>query len=102
MDTWTLQTGYPELMVTRNYTTKEVQFKQHRFVYVDDSKKKKLLEQKTENPLWWIPLTYTTASKLDFNSTRPIKWIRKTPTLNLEIDIDDDDWFLVNIQQTGT
>lgn len=95
MDTWTLQTGFPEVNVTRNYQTQEVVFKQNRFMYVTN-------KRTTENPLWWVPLSYTTSRKLNFNATRPTNWIRKTDKMTVsDIDVGPDEWLLVNIQQTG-
>lgn len=102
MDTWTLQTGFPEVIVTRNYTTKEIAFTQQRFVYVNNTSKNRLLGQKSESPLWWVPLSYTTGSKRDFATTKPNEWMRKTPTLSVrDSSLSDNDWLLVNIQQTG-
>lgn len=102
MDTWTLQTGYPEVIVSRNYTTRQIEFKQQRFVYVNNTNKNRLLHQNSENPLWWVPLSYTTASKKDFLNTKPVDWMRKTPTLSLlDSSLPETDWLLVNIQQTG-
>lgn len=105
MDTWTLQTGYPEVNVTRNYGTQEVEFSQKRFVYISGNKNKKrnaIVEKPQEKPLWWIPLSYTTSRKLDFNATQPATWMRKTEKLSVSsIDIEPDEWLLVNIQQTG-
>lgn len=102
MDTWTLQTGFPEVVVTRNYTTKDIQFKQQRFVYVNNTNKNRLLGQKMEHPLWWVPLSYTSATKNDFSNTKPKYWMRQVPTLTIrEDDLPESDWFLVNVQQTG-
>lgn len=103
MDTWTLQTGFPEVTVTRNYTTKQIDFRQHRFVYVNHTNKNRLLGQKSESPLWWVPLSYTTAIKKNFADTKPSEWMRKEPMLSMrDSSISDSDWILVNIQQTGT
>lgn len=102
MDTWTLQTGFPEVVVTRNYTTKQIDFKQQRFVYVNNTNKNRLLGQKLESPLWWVPLSYTTANKRDFVTTKPSEWMRKTQALTIhDSGLADTDWLLVNIQQTG-
>lgn len=103
MDTWTLQTGFPELVVTRNNSTKTIDLKQQRFTYaVVNDHKKRLLESSTDNPLWWIPISYTTESVLNFDDTKPVEWIRKTPNITISVpNLADDDWILVNIQQTG-
>lgn len=103
MDTWTLQTGFPEVVVTRNYASKVVDFKQQRFTYAVDNHKKRLLDQSSDNPLWWIPISYTFESVMDFENTKPVQWIRKTPNLSISMpNLSDDDWILVNIQQTGS
>lgn len=104
MDTWTLQTGFPEVNVTRNYETEEVVFSQKRFMYEINNKLKKrnTVDKSNEKPLWWVPLSYTTSKILDFNATSPVNWIRKTEKLTIRsIDAEPDEWILVNIQQTG-
>lgn len=100
MDTWTLQTGFPEVTVTIDYTNQNIEFKQKRFAYADDWKKKK--DTKPDDTLWWIPISYTTSRRLNFNDTKPSSWIRKTPNLLVnDSDIAPEDWILVNVQQTG-
>lgn len=99
MDTWTLQTGYPVVNVTIDYQNQNIEFKQKRFGY--ESPKKRRNDEK-ENPLWWIPITYTTAKKLAFNDTKPTSWMRKTQSAIVsDPDLSPEDWILVNIKQTG-
>lgn len=99
MDTWTLQTGFPIVWVSREYTTTMVTFNQSRFV-LNYTTYEAL--NKEENFLWWIPLSFTTTSRLNFEDTRPVHWIRGTRELRVdEPSISHEDWFLVNIQQTG-
>lgn len=99
MDTWTLQTGFPVLNVTIDYQNENIEFKQKRFGY--ESAKRKRADDK-ENPLWWIPISYTTAKKLAFNDTKPSTWIRRTSSAVInDPDLSVADWVLVNIQQTG-
>lgn len=54
------------------------------------------------NYLWWIPLTYTTASKLDFSVTKPNGWLGPDEfTVITETGISANDWVLFNINETG-
>ncbi|CAH2070917.1 unnamed protein product, partial [Iphiclides podalirius] len=95
MDSWTLQTGFPVLTVTRDYRG-GVEFKQERFVLI----KSTLDDQKS--PVWWIPISYTTASEKDFESTRPKLWLRGERSIVVKnISVSRNDWFIANIQQTG-
>lgn len=94
IETWTVQAGYPEVIVNRNYSMKHLEFRQKRFTYTKTDQE--------EASLWWIPLSYTTEKQLEFNSTQPIQWMRKTPSLTIEMDdLDNEEWILVNVQQTG-
>ncbi|CAB3239507.1 unnamed protein product [Arctia plantaginis] len=96
MDSWTLQTGFPVLTVTRNYENGSVVFTQERFVLINGTFTNK------KSPLWWIPVSYTTASEKDFMSTSPKLWLKGEKTLKVDnIDMKKDDWFIANIQQTG-
>ncbi|XP_052753551.1 aminopeptidase N [Galleria mellonella] len=96
MDSWTLQTGFPVLTITRNYSTGVIQFRQERFVLINSTSE----EQKL--PVWWIPVSYTTASEKDFKSTRPKLWLRGERSIEVDnITVGRDDWFIANIQQTG-
>lgn len=89
MDTWTLQTGYPVVTATRNYSDNSLLLTQERF-FLDK-------ENKVDHSLWWIPVTYTD-SRNNFIST----WMREEPAVTIpNVIIDEDDWFLLNINQTG-
>lgn len=100
MDTWTLQTGFPVVTVTRDYNSSSIHFHQKKFEYADEAGKKKNTDKHED--LWWIPITYTTSNVLNFNETRPASWIRKTKDLVIEdVDINNLDWIIVNVQQTG-
>lgn len=101
MDTWTLQTGFPVVTVTRDYNSTSIRFQQKKFEYADEVGKKKHTE-KTHEDLWWIPITFTTSNVLNFNETRPSSWMRKTKELVIEdVEINNLDWLIVNVQQTG-
>ncbi|KAJ0178640.1 hypothetical protein K1T71_005415 [Dendrolimus kikuchii] len=95
MDSWTLQTGFPVLTVSRNYNTGTVSFSQDRFVLINDT------TTTQKSPVWWIPVSYTTASEKDFKSTRPRIWLKGEKTITSNITVKKDDWFIANVQQTG-
>ncbi|XP_044004939.1 uncharacterized protein LOC122850036 isoform X2 [Aphidius gifuensis] len=91
MDSWTTQSGYPVVNVTKNKNI--IKINQERF-FIRNPK------NISKNKTWWIPLTWTTKSQMDFKSTAPKKWFeKKTDKINLAIN--NDDLFILNIQQTG-
>lgn len=101
METWTTQMGFPVVTVNRNYSTKEIEFTQSRFTFVPQSQWKSL-NMVFSDGLWWIPLSYTTSTELDFIDTKPDEWIRGTPKFEKTFEnLTDNDWILVNVQSTG-
>lgn len=104
MDTWTLQTGFPVVTVTRDYEHNKLEFAQERFIFIEPSGSNSTRGNETsvEKPLWWIPITFTTLGESDFNSTKPSIWMRAEEKLTLhDMDIPQHDWVIVNVQQTG-
>ncbi|XP_053689717.1 aminopeptidase N [Sabethes cyaneus] len=100
MDTWTLQTGFPLVTVTRDYSNKNIEFTQERFRFIEFAESAVI--KNNEKPLWWIPITYTTLGESNFNNTKPSIWMKAEDKLVLhDSDIPDHDWIIVNIQQTG-
>lgn len=98
MDTWTLQTGFPVVKVSleNNLITLE----QERFVYSNTSKY--ILDQEDKDPLWWIPVSFTTYEEMNFNETQPSKWIPRTKKYQFEDgSLGQSRWYIFNIQQTG-
>lgn len=95
MDTWTLQTGFPVLKVIRDYGRHQIRFEQDRFFLINGT------NSSTENPLWWIPITYTSKNRMNFNDTKPTYWLKATKNLTIQETIHKDEWVIVNIQQTG-
>lgn len=88
MDTWTLQTGYPVVTAIRNETS--VILKQERFLIGG--------RPEDENTtLWWIPITY----KFKKGNSMEKIWMKAQPELTIDIDVDDNSWLLLNINQTG-
>uniref|UniRef100_A0A1A9WJU5 Aminopeptidase N n=1 Tax=Glossina brevipalpis TaxID=37001 RepID=A0A1A9WJU5_9MUSC len=100
MDSWTLQVGYPLVRVRRDYVTGLVKITQQRF-----------LQNNTYVPYeaqkcWWIPLTYTTASKMDFSTSTPSEWLQcnqfnQQVQLTMEDVAAPNEWILFNIQLSG-
>lgn len=103
MDTWTLQTGYPIVNVTRNYENNSAIVTQYRFLK-NPAQPKKLSD--SEHPCWWVPLSYTTEEELDFNTTEPKTWLEcnnnNQPIQKELIDLPEkEDWIIFNIQVSG-
>ncbi|XP_046962926.1 aminopeptidase N [Vanessa cardui] len=96
MDSWTLQTGFPVLTISRDYKSGSITFRQERFVLINDT-----LDEHNSS-VWWIPISYTTASEKDFESTRPKLWLRGERSIVVDnISVNENDWLIANIQQTG-
>lgn len=96
-----MQMGFPVVTVSRNYTTHEIDFVQSRFTFVEEAEWKRL-NIKFEKALWWIPLSYTTSTELNFSDTSAIDWIRGVEKATKQFDnLTEKDWVLVNIQSTG-
>ncbi|KAJ8889377.1 hypothetical protein PR048_008876 [Dryococelus australis] len=94
MDSWIHQVGYPLITVTRNYTTGSLTVSQERFL-ADGS-------GSDSSSAWWVPLTYTSQSELNFNSTATMLWLTNyMPSLTLLNVTRPAHWVLFNIQQTG-
>lgn len=100
MDAWTLQTGYPVITVNRDYKKQTAEITQVR--YLADA----IRSRQDLDTCWWVPLSYTTKSELDFNNTQPEAW--------LECDVNDvsvpkiltdlpekNEWILFNIALSG-
>lgn len=106
MDSWTLQTGYPVVDVTREYgnNKKIIRFSQRRFLALPDLKKE------SSGQCWWIPITLATSRMDGFPDTKPM-WLpcqdgkqlsQHEPGLitdekmELSDELDDSEWVLVN------
>lgn len=101
MDTWTLQVGFPVVHITKHPHTNVIRLEQERFVY-ESGINHSQIQDKQEDPLWWIPVTYTTSEELDFENTRPLTWIPKSKVYEIENrNLTTANWFIFNIQQSG-
>ncbi|XP_012259227.2 aminopeptidase N-like isoform X2 [Athalia rosae] len=92
MDTWTLQAGYPILHVNRNSNTGTITVYQEQFCWTTGC------EDSTQ--LWWIPLTWTKQGYPQYDKTIPKAWLHH-PTLELNDTVNEDEWILFNLGQTG-
>lgn len=68
---------------------------QERFVLINET------SSSQQAPLWWIPVSYTTASEQDFRSTRPKFWLEGVQSVVKDFPVKNEDWLIVNIQETG-
>lgn len=94
MDTWTLQTGFPVVTVIRDYINGGAKLKQNRFMIRNGTEK--------ADPIWWIPITFTTEGIKDFSNTQPSHWMKAEKTLYLnDIKASANQWTIFNIQETG-
>jgi len=99
MDTWTLQEGYPVLIVTRYYNNNTLTLKQKRFLLDPNSLNQTSNYINPFKPLeyqWYIPYDYMINSKLS-----PFKWLSPNKTDQLINIYSSNDWILFNINEFG-
>lgn len=107
MDTWVKLKGYPLVTAKRDCNTGVIIVTQERFKQFnsDDEEDDEVDDNDDENDddaKWWIPINYTSRSELNYSSTLPTHWL-KPKDENLRIDnVNANDWFILNLQQTGT
>jgi hypothetical protein len=68
---------------------------QERFLLSEESEQ----EPKTT---WWVPITYTKKSNIDFDTTVPKVWLENESETHIPETLASDEWFVLNIQETGT
>ncbi|KAH8314172.1 hypothetical protein KR067_006306, partial [Drosophila pandora] len=102
MESWTLQPGYPLLHVERNYKKREVSIYQQRFLR---NSKGSATGRKLTNRqhCWYIPLTFTTASKKSWAHTLPSDWLTCSHVsagnaLKLVEVSQPDEWVIFNLR----
>ncbi|KAG5881688.1 hypothetical protein JTB14_002171 [Gonioctena quinquepunctata] len=90
MNSWSLQSGYPFVTVSRNYTTGMATINQTKMTEDANS---------TSETLWYIPITYLTK---DHNGDVKHIWLENTIETSLDLSaIGNDSWILLNIDETG-
>ncbi|XP_015609275.2 aminopeptidase N, partial [Cephus cinctus] len=92
MDTWVEQPGFPLITVTRDYSTGTADISQERYFQSGAS---------DDGTRWWVPISYTTQSDLDFSSTSPREWIPQGEDNIVLSGFESTDWTIFNIQQSG-
>lgn len=93
MDTWTRQSGYPVVTVTRSEDGTTATVTQERFLLSGN------LTQE-EQSMWWVPLSWTTTSS--FNFTTSTFWMKNTTaSTTLQSLPASEKWILFNLQGTG-
>ncbi|XP_067216543.1 aminopeptidase N-like isoform X3 [Linepithema humile] len=89
---WIAEQYYPVLHVTRNYFTNKTAFEYRSFDFIDED---------TEHLSVFV--TYTTKSNMNFHDffvNKPF-WLSSQKPERLVQKFDENDWIIVNLQQTG-
>ncbi|KAK8728890.1 hypothetical protein OTU49_008846 [Cherax quadricarinatus] len=100
MDTWTLQTGFPVVTVTRVGNTSAVITQEY---FVLDVNTLVAREAQTKAHKWWIPVSYTTGENPNFSDTSVKFWLSDDgiePVSFIGYP-QPHHWLIFNIKQTG-
>ncbi|XP_018799750.1 PREDICTED: aminopeptidase N [Bactrocera latifrons] len=90
---WSRQSTYPLLTVTRNYNGKSFTVKQEAF-YEDTNTK--------SDQTWYIPFNYAHKANPDHRNTTASHFLLKVKEIEVhDNDLAADDWLLLNKQSTG-
>lgn len=106
MDTWVKQKGYPLVTAKRDCNTGIIIVTQESFKQFnsDDEEDHEIDDNNDDNnddAKWWIPINYISRSEANYSSTLPMHWL-KPQDENLTINnVNANDWFILNVQQTG-
>lgn len=93
MDRWLAQDDYPVIYVERNYDRNVIWLYQK-------SSRADYSKRGTYKNNWWIPISYTAQSILNFYFTIPQFWMKPYEVQSI-YTIDVNDWIILNLQQTG-
>ncbi|XP_015435663.1 PREDICTED: uncharacterized protein LOC107191201 [Dufourea novaeangliae] len=91
MNSWTTQPGYPVVHVS--IQENRIQLQQKRFL-IDQGK------ANSNTSLWYVPITWTSLSKPDFNDTTPKYWLNIAKD-TISLSYEAKDLYIFNIQQAG-
>lgn len=95
MDTWTLQTGFPVVTVTRDCSQNKMKIVQQR--YWNEG-----FEDEEEEYCWWVPISYTFGDNPNFNETEPTVWLSCPNKVDIELKVNNcKSWVIVNLQASG-
>ncbi|XP_039490657.1 aminopeptidase N isoform X1 [Drosophila santomea] len=97
MDSWTLQTGYPVLNITRDYSAGTAKLTQERYL------RNSQIPRAERVGCWWVPLSYTTQVEKHFNNTGPRAWMECSKTgesvpTTISLLPGPEEWLIFNIQ----
>ncbi|XP_066591273.1 aminopeptidase N-like [Prorops nasuta] len=95
MNSWTNQPGYPLVTVTRNYTAGTTEITQEKFCLYKET------NAASNNQKWWIPLTFTHESQLNFDRTTPHSWLKPHDESQLLTIFQSDEWVIFNLKLIG-
>jgi len=89
IDSWTTQSCFSVLEVMRNYSSNAVTIS-IRF------------PNKLDEKQYYIPVTYTTESELNFTITwTNITWLTPWHPQEIKFFLEEDQWIIFNLQQAG-
>ncbi|VEN54290.1 unnamed protein product [Callosobruchus maculatus] len=90
MHSWSTQSGYPMITITRDYSTQTAILNQTKFT--------ENLENTTSDALWYVPVTYITKG----DNTVRVVWLENNRETKLNLTgIGNDSWILLNVDETG-
>nr|XP_034185422.1 aminopeptidase N-like [Osmia lignaria] len=89
MNEWVNKPGFPVVNVKK---VKDGEF--------EVSQKRFLSDGSTDETKWWVPLTYTHKSELEFKNTTPVAWLKANGD-SVTINIDTKEWILFNKLHSG-
>ncbi|XP_036342048.1 LOW QUALITY PROTEIN: aminopeptidase N-like [Rhagoletis pomonella] len=91
--TWSQQSGYPLLTVTRNYSSNTFTITQT--AYNDNV-------NITSDKTYYVPFNYVARSKSDFRNTTASHYLLNTRQITItDQEVAADDWLILNKQSTG-
>ncbi|CAL8096507.1 unnamed protein product [Orchesella dallaii] len=94
MDTWTLQSGFPLVQVSRA---------DDRTLYISQERYRPDSSQNASSELWYVPISFVTASNPDFSfsNSRPKAWIDKDTILQTLTLDSTNEWVIINPDARG-
>jgi aminopeptidase N len=113
MNSWTLQTGYPLVTLTRDYATSTARLDQVRYQpfriresAATNSSSNQVAADRKQQQRWEIPITFTWKSEQNWKPSTRL-WMHQNQTGPVEVSGDRlpklaaDDWIILNVQQVG-
>uniref|UniRef100_U5EY25 Aminopeptidase n=1 Tax=Corethrella appendiculata TaxID=1370023 RepID=U5EY25_9DIPT len=95
-ESWITKNRFPVVRVERHYENKSATVTQR--VYLRERPHD---VPERDKMLWWIPLVLIGEDNLDFDNTKPFKWMKKTKELTLNDLPAADKFIIVNPEEIG-